>query len=340
MSDLPEQIRKELRGFISKKTDEMIDLVSNLLGQQISEKKRNRMKREFELKEMPKIEDRMLKAYQIGLQLQEEYQQGKFETSSPKERFYLMTDVFLRLNIPTMPTNAHVLDYLFETLENLLSDFRFSWNYLKDTHYSEYLQALQELMNQLKRENKISKAWEILTEFRNSRDFYLLLQATLQKLIKYYQFLEDNDVHVEKKQIDKYLEIYAEFSGHYEKLIALMVALTQLSEGNIDSKYGIARSRNLSQNMLSIERSRWRIFVFGFNRNIRNAIAHKTVYIDIVKRRVEFVDRKKILTLAFREVQREARELGSFLLVLPHVLISVFCLMFLSMKEMLDSFPD
>lgn len=340
MSNLPEQIRKELRGFISKKTDETIDLVSNLVGREISEEKRIKVKREFELKEAPKIEDMILKSYQIGLQLQEECQQGKFETRSVKERFYLVTDVFLRRSIPMIPTNVHALDYLFKTLEDFLSNFRFSWNYLKDTRYSEYLETLQKLMNELKRENKISKAGEISWEFRNSKDFYLLLQATLQKLIKYYQFLEGDTGQIEKKQIDKYLEVYEELAGHYEKLAALMTALIQLLETNTDSKYEIARRRNVSQNMLYIEKSRWRIFIVGFKRNIRNAIAHKTVNIDIVKRRVEFVDRSKTVTLTFKEVQEQVRELGSLLLVLPHVFISIFCFMFLSIKEILDSFPD
>ena len=340
MSNLPEEVRKELRGLISRKTDETIDLVSNLVGRKISEEKRTELKREFELKEVPKIENQILKAYQIGLQLQEEFQHGEFETCSVKERFYLMTDIFLKPSIPKLPTSVHALDYLFKNLEVFLSDFRFSWSYLKDTRYGEHLETLRKLMNELKRENKISKAGAILSEFRNSNDFYLLLQATLQKLIKYYQFLEDDTVQIEKKQIDKYLEIYEELAGHYEKLTALITALIQLLETSNDSKYEIARRRNLYQNMLYIEKSRWRVFILGFNRNIRNAIVHKTVNIDIVKRRVKFVDRSKTVTLTFKEVQEQSRELGSLLLVLPHVFISIFCLIFLSIKEILDSFSD
>jgi len=340
MSDLPEQIRKELKGFLSKQTDETIDLFINLVGKPISEEQRNKIKQQFELKEAPKIEDSISRTYRIGLRLQKEYQQKGFEKSSFKDKFYLMTDTFMKLNIPGIPTHVHAMDYLLQTSEELVRNFRFPWHYLVGTRYDDYLQALEQLMSELKKKNKINMSLEISTEFRASKDFYLLLQATLQKLIKYYEFLEKDFPQIEKKQVDMYLEIYEELSGHYEKFIALIAALIRLSETNVKPKYETARSRSISRNMLYVERSGWSIFVSGFNRNMRNAIAHKTLSVDIVKQAVELIDRKKILTMTFKEVQKETRELSSLLLVLPHVLISIYGWMLLSVREMLDSFSD
>jgi len=340
MPSLPEEIRKELRGFVSKKTDETIDLVVNLAGKQISEEKRTKIRHGFELKEMPKFENAIAKVYQIGLDLQKEYQQGKFETGSLKDRFYLLTDVICRGSVPGLPRNVHSMDYLFKLSEDLLKDFRLTWPYLKSTRYNEYLQTLEKLMGALKRRNKISKSWEILTEFRSSKDFFLLLQATLQRLIKHYHYLEEDFSQIEKKQVDKYLEIYGELAGHYEKFIALMASLIQLLETNANPKYEVARGRELSQNMLIVERSGWGIFVSGFNRNIRNAIAHKTFSVNVVNQTVEFIDRKNVSTLVYTEVQKETRELSALLLILPHVLISVFYLSLLSLKEMLDNLTN
>ena len=234
------------------------------------------------------------------------------------------------------------MDYLFQVCEELLRDFRFDWRYLRDTKYTEYLQSLEKLMVELKKEQKMSKAWEVINEFKNSQDFYPLLQATLQRLIKHYEFLARDFPKIEKKQIDRYLEIYEELSGHYEKFISLVVALIQLTRRNTEISYEDARKRGLYQNIRFVEKSGWEIFVSGFNRKIRNAMVHKTYKVDILKETVEFVDRNKTntITLTFQEIQKETRGLAALLLILPHALISIFCLAVLSMREMLDNLPD
>jgi hypothetical protein len=310
------------------------------VGKPISEERRTELKREFELKELPKFENAIAKTYQIGLDLQKEHQQGKFEIGSLKDRFYLLTDTILKASVPGIPRNVHAMDHLFKFSEDLLKDFRLTWPYLKGTRYSEYLQALQNLLGELKRGNKIGKSWEILTEFRSSKDFLLLLQATLQRLFKYYHYLEEDFSPIEKKQVDKYMEIYAELAGHYEKFIALMATVIKLLETNANPKYEAARSGGLLQNMHYVENRNWGIFLHGFNRNIRNAIAHKTLSVNVVRQTVEFIDRKKVFTLSYSEIQKETRELSALLLILPHVLISTFCLSILSLKEMLDNLPD
>jgi len=339
MSNLPREIRKQLKSFISKTTDEALDLVVNLTGKYIDEKKRKRLKKEVEFEEGVKIEEAMAKAYRIGLELKEEYQQKKLETCSVKEKFYLVTDTVFKSIVPDIPKNVHAMDYLCQVCEELLRDFRFDWRYLKNTKYTAYLQSLEKLTGELKKDHKISKSWEIINEFKDSKDFYPLLQATLQRVIKYYEFLAQDFSKIEKKQLDKYLEIYEELSGHYEKFISLIATLVQLSQTNASHKYETARKRRLYQNILYIEKSGWKIFVSGFNRNIRNAIVHKTCKVDILKETVEFIDRNKTITLTFREVQKETRELSALLLILPHVFISIFCLAVLSIREMLDSLP-
>ena len=67
---------------------------------------------------------------------------------------------------------------------------------------------------------------------------------------------------------------------------------------------------------------------------------HKTCTVEILKETVEFIDRNKTITLTFKEVQKETRELSALLLILPHLFISIFCLAVLSIREMLDSLPE
>jgi len=340
MPNLPREIRKQIKSFISKTTNEALDLVINLAGKYIDEKKREKLKKKAQLEMGTKIEKAIANTYQMGLKLREEYRQQELDASSLKERFYLMTDTVFQSMMPEIPKNVHAMDYLFQICEELLRDFRFDWRYLRDTKYTEYLQSLKTLMAELKREQKMSKAWDVINEFKNSQDFYPLIQATLQRLIKHYEFLARDFPKIEKKQIDKYLEIYEELSGHYEKFISLLVALIQLTGTNNEISYEDARKRGLYQNIRFIEKSGWEIFVSGFNRKIRNAIVHKTCKVDILKEIVEFVDRNKTITLTFQEIQKETRVLAALLLILPHALISIFCLAVLSLREMLDNLPD
>jgi len=255
MSDIPKEIRKQLKSFISQTTDEALDLVVNLTGKYIDDKQRIKLKREFEREEGAKIEETITEAYRLGLQFKEEYEQKKLETGSLKEKFYLVTDTVFKSSMPEIPKNVHAMDYLFQVCEELLRDFRFNWRYLKGTRYTAYQQGLEKLMGELVKEHKLGKSWEILNEFKNSEDFYLLLQATLQRVIKHYEFLRRNFPRIAKKQVDKYLEVYEELSGHNEKFISLIAALIRLSRMNAGYKYEAARKKGTNRNIRFIEKS-------------------------------------------------------------------------------------
>jgi hypothetical protein len=337
-ANIPRELRKQIRTLVSKKSDEAIDLVVNLTGKYISTENRRKLKKKAEIEVGTRIEEAITESYHTALEIAEEYQQKKLKTDLLKENFYKLTDACLKPSIPKIPKNVHAMDYLFQVCQEL-KDIRFNWVFLKDTKYAEYLTSLEKLTNELQKSKKIGDSWKVLEEFRHSKDFYLLLQATFQKLIKYYEFLARDFRRIEKKQLDKYLEIYEELSGAYEKLISLIATLIQLLQTDANYKYEIARRNKLYANELFIKKSGWAIFVSGFNRNIRNAIAHNTCKIDIIKKTAEFIDRNKTIILTFREVQKETKELGALLLILPHVLISIFCLPILSFKEFLDSLP-
>ena len=339
MPKLPEKMRKQLKTSVSKITDEALDLVVNLIGKGIDEKKREKLKKEAELDVGTKIEKAITRSYNIGLELREEFEQNKLESKSIKEKFYLVTDVLFRSIESDIPKNVHAMDYLFQILEELSMDFRFNFSYLKNTKYIEGLKGLEELIHELKEENKIGKSWEVLNEFKGSKDSYLVVQVTVQKLFKYYEFLASDFSEIKKEHIDKYLEIYEELSGLYEKLVSLISTLIHLLRSDDSFKYEAARRKGLHNNISYINKAGWKIFVSDFDRNMRNAIVHKTCPVDIIKETVEFIDRKKTITLSFREVQKKTRQLSALLLILPHVLVSIFYMAILPLKEMLDSLP-
>ena len=95
--------------------------------------------------------------------------------------------------------------------------------------------------------------WGVFNDFKDSKDAYTLVQATLQRLIHHYKFLGKNIKVIRKKHVDEYLEIYDELSGHYEKFITLVVVLLELLLKNDTPKYEMMRKRRLYENMRFVE---------------------------------------------------------------------------------------
>lgn len=339
MPNLPKEAREQLRKYISKTSDDSINFFINLTGRYIDRRKKAELKKNAQAKVGKKMEDMMSEIYERGLDLKNKYQQKKSEAGSLKEEFYLITDTLFESSGMDVPKDVHAMDYIFQFLAEL-KDFRFNFRYLKKTHYMAYLQSIEKLIARLEREHKISEAQKVLHDFKSSRDFCPLLQATFQRIIKHYEFLARNFRRIRKKQLDKYLEIYTELSGVYEKFVSLIVVLILRSQTNNGQDYSSVRKRGLFRNLSYIDKSDWKLLGSGFNRNIRNALAHKTYNVDVVKEIVEFTDRDKTTTLAFHEIQKQTRELSALVLILPHVLISIFCAVGLTFKELLSSLPN
>lgn len=337
MSKLPVEIRKQLKRFVSETTDVTLDLVVNLSGKYLSEVRRAKLKEEVEREVGQEIEEGMANAYQIMLKLAKKYQLKELERDSLKEQFYSITDAVLKPLLPDIPKNVHAMDYFFEIMDDLHRDFRFITTYLVDTKYFEYLRVLEELIADLKKKNKLGRAFDILKEFKNSNDAYILVQVTLQKLIKDYEYLQCEISVIKKKHMDKYLEIYEELSGVYEKLVSLIRTLIHLLNDHHPPRYETVRKKGLNFNIQYIKKTGWGKFSYGFNRNMRNSIVHKTYKVDILKEKIEFIDRTKTITLTFQEIQKKTRELSALILLFPHVFISIFCAGIASFKEQLQS---
>ena len=177
----------------------------------------------------------------------------------------------------------------------------------------------------------------ILEKFRHSDAFYLIAQTALQKLNNYYNFIEKKVKILTKKEIDKYLEIYFEFAGIYEKILPLISILIQLTKKASSDK---KRKQSLYNTLAFVKRSGYKALVSGFDRNIRNSLAHRSCKIKIIEKKVEFIDRKKMVSLSFRDVQKRTRNLGSLLLTIPSLFIGVYCNSFLELRKIIEDLPE
>jgi hypothetical protein len=340
MTELPIDIRTQLRNFFSKTFDEKLDLIINLSGKYIDEKQRSTLKKKAETELFTEIEKGIINNYNLAVKLGEEQQQKRnLDALSVKEKFYSLTDSFFKSsNIVSIPENVHAFDFFFQICKELQREFRFETGYVKFTNYNLYLLDIEKLVANLKRDKVgLPKAWAVLMTFLGSDDFYFIVQTTLQKLGYYYAFLGIDALQVDKEAIDSYLEIYLELAGIYEKIISLISTLIQMTEMPNISSYD--RKRNLFQILFHVEKTGYKNIVDGFDRNIRNSLAHRAFKVNIIDNKVEFVDRKKKLTLSYNEVQKRTRELSALLLILPHIYVAVFCSLILEIEEMLEKLP-
>lgn len=337
LTKLPIELREQLKRLVSEMTDETFDLVVNLSGKYLGKKKIRDIKRKVELEVSSEIEKAMARAYQIGINLQNEYQNKELDAKKFKESFYSITDSIFKPFDSDIPDDVHALDYFFQIVNEIHKEFRFDMPYLFTTKYSQYLNVIEELTNNLKKEGKLGKAFSILFEFRKSNDMYIIVQVTLQKLISYYQFLQTDYSLIKKKHVNKYLEIYEELSGFYEKFLSLVTTLIHLLNDYNPPEYETVRKKGLYENIQYIKKTGWTTFSYEFNRNIRNAIVHKTYKVDILKEEIDFIDRTRTLKLSFQEIQNKTRELSALILLFPHVFISIFCAGVTSFKEQLNS---
>jgi hypothetical protein len=339
IQELPIDIQMRLKNFFSKTFDEQIDLIINLSGKYINEQQRAKMKKKAETDLLKPMEQSIINGYNTALKLREKYQQKKsLDSLAPKEIFYSTTDFVLQSsNVFSIPKNVHAWDHLFQVCEELQREFRFEISYLENTKYNAYVREIDKIVADLKRKKQLPQVWNILMKFFSSDDFYFIVQSTLQKLGKYYSYLEKDFPQVDKKVVDRYLEIYMELAGIYEKVISLISALIQTAENYNFSCY--ERKKDLAIILSQVKKAGHKTLITGFDRNIRNSLAHKTFKVNIIDHQVEFIDRKKKVIMSFNQVQNRTRELSALLLILPHVIVDVFCSLITEVKEMLESPP-
>jgi hypothetical protein len=328
---LPPEWSKELRRFVSKTSEKAFDSATNIFGVYINKKLRVRMRKRAEHELMPTITN----AIQIAANMQEEIKSGRLEATSPKERFYFITDQ-MRPFFKDVPKNVHVMDACFQAGEEI-KDFRFEFSYLKNTKYENYIERLGKLLDQIAKANSLNLAYNFLfKDFKDTHDAYILLQATFQKLINHYEFLEKEPRHIKKGDVDKYLEIYEEMSGHFEKCVFLIVGLVTILLTGSAPRYYDLKKRRLHQSISFLEKHKYEAIVSGFNRFIRNAIAHKSYKVDLVNESVGFLDADKEFKMSFTDLQNATRELSANLLIMVHIFVLTFCLLMLQFKDLLD----
>ena len=121
-------------------------------------------------------------------------------------------------------------------------------------------------------------------------------------IIKFQQilFLEKNIFSYDKKDQEKYLtQLNESYCTFYETVLNdLKYYAEKIKNREIISKGEIIRA------LKEYDDCRYQVLFEVFNNNIRNAISHKTFYLDKTKRFVTYIDREKIVKLNIDELHK------------------------------------
>jgi len=192
----------------------------------------------------------------------------------------------LRQDINTMlhrinteiPKERDGIVYELENLANHL-DLPSHLPHLKNTKFGQYQLEIDNLLDQLYEQGKRGEVLKLLQEVSSSEDIFASGQFFSRKMPRYLKFISKDRTRFGMADIEKYLEIYREFSGVYEKNLCVVKCLLHIK--NQDGKLSYAEIRQQKfANTLNYVGGRIPLLKIPYDKDIRDAITHKSCYVD------------------------------------------------------------
>ena len=233
-----------------------------------------------------------------------------WNTLSPNEqrkKLALFLDITFR-RFARVPRGKHALVwYRRQTEEALIlrgnSDFAASYNrYSKSTGW---------LVRGLFKTERISVAQDFLSRFAKSEEGFSLAQLLAQQVLPGYSSLERLQAKsLETRDIHRLAKLYLTYSGVFEKLARMLVALNRIRKLD-DQDYESQAKRSMGQLEQEIlKEPRLRVLLRAFNRHVRNSIAHPSYSIHVSAKRVTFRDRTKVNIMTWNQFREETIRLS------------------------------
>src|SRR5437879_982081 len=144
-------------------------------------------------------------------------------------------------------------------------------------------------MRQLFKTHKETLAREFFLNYAKSDDAYALAQLYAQKVLPSFSSLERlRNKSFDKRDIHKLTSIYLLYSGVFETLARILVVLNRTRKSETVD-YDKVWKRSLADVESELLREkRLSVLPVGFNRHIRNSIAHSTYTLRISSERIIF----------------------------------------------------
>lgn len=174
--------------------------------------------------------------------------------------------------------------------------------------------ALKVIAQQVYDNNLSLKVHNLFDEFDSSPDGLVLTQSVYTGLTPQINYLKNGRKKLARRQVLKLIEVYRELSGHYEKLIRLVVGLIVILEDK-EIHYTPLAKRSLYSNVGQIGKT-YPSLTENFSITLRNSISHSQYFLSLSNKTVRFVDRHSEVTLSFKEFFKSCRSLMVVVLAL------------------------
>ncbi len=231
-----------------------------------------------------------------------------------------------------IPPGKNVIDFLidfFGSKETLQPG-----NYLLGTSYEKYTAAVAELSKDFVASVPMDKRSEFLDSvFSSGQDVLSMGQSVITEFPKMHKDLSMQRQRFTKKQATKDIEYYDKLAGHYEKCISTVAGVIRLTNGE-NVTYEIMRRRKLASNLRTVNDSKYSLLTAGFNKNIRNALAHKQFMVNPQKRNVTFYDpiARFSVDYSYKEINEKTKELCALFISIQRLPMQIWSDTFIKFK--------
>ncbi len=312
---------------------EIVDTIMSIIEQLpsfLSKLSMGELELQFSEKDIKEMREQLPEKLTKGLQIAKQIESIQIEPISEKEKilrsYSLINELFHLTNM--VPSEQDWLDFVIDELEPVLT-IPTDLSYLQNTKYLEYISAMNKLGLKLCQKGKYPVVKSFFSDISITDDEYIILQGFFNCTINHYSNLQKGQHYisklcallfsthrqtVRKSQINKYIEIYFDLAGHYEKYLRVLVGLLEISENKMPDYFNI-RNRGLSNNHKSVGK-KCKILTEDFDVHIRNSIAHKSFKLDLDNESVEFIDKQDKIQISYSHFSNKFKDLSALVIAL------------------------
>jgi hypothetical protein len=219
--------------------------------------------------------------------------------------------------IPGIPPGTSPIDWLISHLE--WSRDPLPVQIFTGTHYSEYLDALEELAYQINQSSNMPLVEEFMRDATNHPDFKAMAQKLIQlpSYIAMFQPKQSNsiDLALMKRCVSNYQDLVAYI---FEKQVRLILGVYCTLKSGVKCNYQDLKKRDLGSIMKEIDSlPEIAVLCKGVDLGLRNVLAHGTVTFAPSKREVELIPRQgPSKTFSFDDLFIATREVAAVVMAL------------------------
>jgi len=167
------------------------------------------------------------------------------------------------------------------------------------------------LVRGLFKTERISVAQDFLSRFAKSEEGFSLAQLLAQQVLPGYSSLDRLQAKsLETRDIHRLAKLYLTYSGVFEKLARMLVALNRIRRLENPEYEGLAKKSMGQLQQKILKEPRLQVLLRAFNRHVRNSIAHPSYSIHVSAKRVTFRDKTKVISMTWNHFREETIQLS------------------------------